>query len=57
MKQYILMCNEIGMQKIRQVSNDTIEFLEVQGIVLNDNQSYHLIATPAPQTNIEAVNG
>ena len=45
MKQYLMMCNEDGMNRLKRVLNDAVEFLEVQGMATGNNL-YNLLVTP-----------
>jgi len=47
MKQYILVCDEIGMSVLaKMLRADSIQFLEVQGMTMGENNHYNLLVTP-----------
>lgn len=45
-KQFLLLCDEAGMEKLKYVSNNTIQFLEVQGLNLNNENKFNILLTP-----------
>ena len=51
MKQYLLMCDDSGMQAIKQVCNDTVQFLEVQGMTMNGTAVNILVTPILPPVN------
>lgn len=47
MKQYILVCDENGMGALtKMLRADAIQFLEVQGMTMGENNHYNLLVTP-----------
>ncbi len=53
MKQYLLLCDEQGMNVLKHAFKEsTVQFLEVQGINLNAENKLNLLVTPviAPVT-------
>ncbi len=45
MKQYLMLCDETGMEKLVGVFRESIQFVEVQGMA-TENQSYNVLVTP-----------
>lgn len=46
-KQYLLLCDEIGMAKLQTVfSESTIQFIEVNGMNFNTDNKFNLLVTP-----------
>lgn len=45
MKQFVLVCDEKGMEAISRVCNGTVQFLEVQGMDIND-RPLRVLTTP-----------
>ena len=47
MKQYLLMCDESSMSVLSHILKDnTVQFLEVQGVNLNSENKYNILVTP-----------
>jgi hypothetical protein len=46
-KQFLLLCDESGMQTLKNVFKDNVvQFLEVQGMNLNNENKLNLLVTP-----------
>ena len=46
-KQFLLLCSEEGMERLKNVfKEDTVEFLEVQGLNLNNENKVNILVTP-----------
>ncbi len=46
-KQFILLCDEVGMLKLQDVfKENTVQFLEVQGLNLNAENKLNILVTP-----------
>ncbi len=53
MKQYLMLCDETGMEKLVAVFRESIQFVEVQGMA-TENQSYNVLVTPViPPVSVE----
>jgi hypothetical protein len=45
-KQYLLIVNDCGMEKLKQVLSPTVEFLEVQGMNMGTDNKYTVLVAP-----------
>ena len=47
MKQYLLLCDEAGIEALKAVfRTETIQFLEVQGMGLYQSNKFNILVTP-----------
>ena len=47
MKQYLMICDDRGIQQLRAMFNpECVQFLEVNGMPLGNNNAYNLLVTP-----------
>lgn len=46
-KQFLMLCDELGMAKINSVCNGTVQFLEVVALTI-EGQPALVLATPIP---------
>jgi hypothetical protein len=47
-KQFLLMVDEMVAQKVRATLTPEVQFLEVQGMNMQDNNRFSLLVTPLP---------
>ncbi len=56
MKQYLLLCDEHGMNILKHTFREsTVQFLEVQGINLNSENKLNILVTPVTPPVTQAV--
>ncbi len=47
MKQYLMICDEIGMKSLQNVmKTECVQFLEVQGMGMGNGGAYNILVTP-----------
>jgi hypothetical protein len=59
MKQYLVMCDEVGMQRLKVTFPDLIQFVEVQGMTVKEPNPCIILTTPiqpqVPPLQVEEV--
>lgn len=47
MKQYLMLCDEVGLEKLQAIFKpESVQFLEVQGMPVGTSNQYNLLVTP-----------
>ena len=46
MKQYLMMCDDVGLNALKAVSNGLIHFLPVEGLTTGEEGKYDILVTP-----------